>query len=235
MQIDLSNSMGSEVHIINSVLGRRPQGNLVSAKALTDPERVSEEPDLAVILYFAHLVRDIVLDRRQLLRIRSEARLETAGRHLHIQSFMRPDVIIAVTPLVKPVLHALEIGKHSMGQYFNFQSTMKALFLTLRLRVIRAAVTDRYTEMEKPDREWREPVHKIVTPGRSIVHQHPLRQAVTPESGRQMLFHRQRLLVAAGLQTKRISRMIVEYGQRMTALIIAQRVMPLKVHLPELV
>src|SRR5262245_8065508 len=111
MQIDLSNSMGSEVHIVNSVLRRRPQGDPISAKAFTDPEHVSEKPDLAVILYFADLVRGIVLDRRQLLRERPEARLETAGRHLHIQSFMRPDVIIAVAPLVKSILHALEIGK----------------------------------------------------------------------------------------------------------------------------
>ena len=78
-------------------------------------------------------------------------------------------------------------------------------------------------------------MQKVVAPWRTIVHQHPLGQAITPKSGRQLLFYGQGLLIAAGLQTKRITRMIIEHGERMTALVIAKLIVPLKVHLPELV
>ena len=112
---------------------------------------------------------------------------------------------------------------------------MKAFVFALRLRMIRPAVTDRDTQPQQPNRQRRVLVRQIVTPRRAVVHQHPLGQAIAAKSGRQLLLHRGGPLVAARLQAERITRMVVEHGQRMTALLIAQMKVALEIHLPELV
>src|SRR6266566_539644 len=235
MQINLRYSMRGEVHRINSVGSRGPQGHRVAAERFADAKLTMLERDLSINLYFAHLVRSAVLQRRQLLGKTARARLIASRRHFHCQSFMRSHVIVAVAPLVKPRLHSGEISKDSMGQYLDFQTAMKAFVFTLSLRMIRTTVTDRDTQPQQPNRQWRVLMRQVVTPGRAVVHQHPLGQAITAKSGRQLLLHGAGLLVAARLQAERITRMIVEHGQRMTALMIAQTKVALEIHLPELI
>src|SRR5437016_3747638 len=125
--------------------------------------------------------------------------------------------------------------ENSLGQHLDFQTAMKAFVFALRLRMIRPAVTDRDTQLQQPNRQRRVLVRQIVTPRRAVVHQHPLGQAIAAKSGRQLLLHRGGPLVAARLQAERITRMVVEHGQRMTALLIAQMKVALEIHLPELV
>ena len=73
-------------------------------------------------------------------------------------------MIVAVAPLVKSVLHVPEVGEHSLGQHFNFQTAMKAFLLALRLRVIRAAVRYEDAEPQKPNRQRGERVLESVAP-----------------------------------------------------------------------
>ena len=82
--------MCSEVNIVNSVVSRGSQSYGVAAKGFADPKLASMELNLAALLYFAHVVYGVVLDRRQLLWKTSRARLKATGRHLHVQRFMRP-------------------------------------------------------------------------------------------------------------------------------------------------
>src|SRR5687767_2586443 len=234
-QIQSRYSMRSKVDIVNSVYSRGSQSHMVTEKGFADVKLAPTKRDLSVRLYLAQLVCRSVLDRRQLLGKRSRARLIATGRHLHVQSFMRSHVIVAVAPLLKSTLHVPKVAEHSLGQHFNFQSAMKALLFALRLRMIRAAVSDGDAEPQEPNRQWRELMLEVVTPGRTIIHQHPLWQSITPKSGRQSMLYGGGLLIRAGLETKRITRMIIEHSQRMTALVIAQTKVSFEVHLPELV
>ena len=235
MQINPSYSMSREVNIENSVRGRRPQSYSITAKSFADPKITPSERDPTTLSYFTYLVYRAVLDRRQMLGKRSLTRFISAGRDLHLQSFMRPHVIVAMAPFVKSRLYALEVGKQSIGQHFDFQGAMKAFFLTLRLRMIRTAVRNGNAKLQQPNRQWREPMQDVIAPGRTIVHQHPLGQAIAPKSCRQLLLNGRCLFIAAGLQAKRITRMVIEHSERVTAFMIAQTKVSLEIHLPELV
>ena len=145
MQVHLRYWMRSKVNIVNSVGDRRSQSYSVTCKGSTDMIPVSAKSDLPIHFYFSNLVPSSVLDRRQLLGKRSRARLITTCRHLHIQSFMWPHMIVAVAPVVKSTLHALTVGEHSLGQHLSFQTAMKTFVLALRLRMIRAAMQDAHS------------------------------------------------------------------------------------------
>src|SRR5678815_2466428 len=233
MQIHLRNWMRSEVNIVNSVGDRRSQSYPVTCKGSADMIPVSAKRDLPIHFYSSGLVSNSVLDRRQLLRKRSRARLITTRRHLHIQSFMRPNMIVAVAPVVKSTLHALKVGEHSLGQHFSFQTAMKALVLSLRLRMIRAAMRNRDAETQQPNRQRRELMQEAAAPRRPIVHQHALGQSITPKDSRQLLLHSRSLLIATGLETKCVTRMIIQHRQRMTLLMSSKAKVSLKIHLPE--
>src|SRR5713226_350049 len=235
MQINLRNSMGSKVHFVNPILSRGSQGHRVTAKGFADAKLTVAERDLPVTLHLAHLVPGSILQRRQLLRKRSLTWLIAARRHGHRQRFMRPQVIVTVAPFVKTKLHPLKVSKHSLGQHLDFQTAVKAFVFALGLRMIRPTVTDGNTEPQQPNRQRRVLMRPVISPGRTVVHQHSLRQAITAKSSSQLGLHGAGLLIAAGLQAQRVTRVIVEHGQRMTALAIAQAKVTLKIHLPELV
>ena len=163
------------------------------------------------------------------------ADLITTRRHGHAQSFMRSLVIITMTPLIKTALHAFKVAKAAVCQQLDFQSPMKALVLALGLRMIRPTVSDGNSQPQQPNRQRRMLVLTITSPGRAVIHQHPLRQTITAKSGGQSFFYRGGLLIATGLQTQRIARVIVEHGQRMTALKVAQLKVAFEIHLPQLI
>src|SRR5688572_11739984 len=89
--------------------------------------------------------------------------------------------------------------------------------------------------MQQPNRQRRELMQEVVAPRCTVVHQHALGQAITPKGHRQLLLYRRGPLIRAGLETKRVPRMIIEHGKRMAALAIAQKKIPLEVHLPQLI
>src|SRR5438105_11423795 len=227
--------MRSKIRFLNSNLSRGPKLHWRAAKRPADVKLAIAERDLAIDLHFTHLVGGPVFQRRQLLRKRSRARLIAARRHGHRQSFVRPDVIVAVAPLIKTNLHALEVGKDSLGQDFNFQAAMKAFVFALSLRMIRPTVTNGNAQAQKPNCQRRVLVLAIASPGRTIVHQHPLRQAIKAKSGGKLRLYGAGLLIAASLQAQRIARVIVEHGQRMTGLLTTQKIVTFKIHLPKLV
>src|SRR5712691_883768 len=235
MQINLRYSMGSKVHFVGAIRSSRAERHEITTERFTDAELAAAESDVAIGLDFPQLVYRVVFDRWQRLGERARTRLITARRHRHFQSFMRPHVIVAVAPFIKPGLHPGKVSEDSLGQHLDFQGAMKAFVFALRLRMIRATMRNSDAQPQQPHREWRVLMCQVVAPRRAVVHQHPLGQAVTAKSGRQLLLHRVPPLIPASLQAERITRVIVQHGQRMTAFLIAQTKVSLKIHLPELV
>src|SRR5687768_3056601 len=105
MQIDLCYSMRSEVYIVNSVGTCGSHSYPITAESPPHVKPAAVKIDLPILFYLTDLFCRPVLDRRQLFGERSRTRLIATGRHLHVQSLMRPDMIVAVAPLVKSVLH----------------------------------------------------------------------------------------------------------------------------------
>ena len=77
-----------------------------------------------------------------------------------------------------------------------------------------------------------EPVMPL--PAASLVHQHGLRQAVTPKDVGEAVLDRVSLLVGTGPQRQVEARVIVQEGERMAAVVLHGNV-SLEVHLPQLV
>ena len=74
----------------------------------------------------------------------------------------------------------------------------------------------------------------IVTPRRTIVHQHLTRQAVMTKDARQSIANRACTFIDARLQAHAITRMIVQHREGMASITI-HRKMTLEVHLPQIV
>src|SRR2546425_6108584 len=147
--------MRSKINFVNSILNRRSQGYRIATKRFADAKLVVAERDLTVALHLTHVVNSSILQGPQLFGERPVAKLISTSRHRHPQGFMRPHVIVAVAPLIKTNLHAIRVGKDSLGQDFNFQAAMKAFVFALSLRMIRSTVTDGNAQAQQPNRQWR--------------------------------------------------------------------------------
>src|SRR6266852_784253 len=235
IQVDGGDLMTSEMDVIDSIFSSRSHRHRMPAECSAHLKLAVAKRDFAVRLYLANLIDGAIFERRQLLRERSVAHLITTRRHGHAQSFMGSLVIVTMSPRIKTVLHAFKVAKGAVGQQLDFQSPMKALVLALGLRMIRPTVTDGNSQPQQPNRQRRMLVLTIASPGRAVVHQHPLRQPITAKSGSQSLFYRGGLLIVAGLQAQRIARTIVEHSQWMTALAVAQLKVAFEIHLPQLI
>src|SRR5882762_3804509 len=227
--------MRGEIDFVNSIRHGGPQGHRIAAKRFADAKLAMAKGDAAVNLNFTHLVDRAVLQRRQLFRKRSLADLISTRRHVHVQSFMRSHMIIAVAPFIKTNLHRFKVAKDPLGQYFNFQTAMKTFVFALGLRMIRPTVANANTQEQEPNRQRRVSMLEVVSPRRPVIHQHALGQAITAKSGRKLLFYGPGLLVAARLKAQRVTRMIIEHGQRMTTLAVAQSKVAFEIHLPQLI
>src|SRR5882757_10321154 len=88
--------------------------------------------------------------------------------------------------------------------------------------------------LDQPDPERGERAAWSVAPGRTIVGDQPLRQAIAAEGDDELLSNGLGLFVGAGGKHHGEARMIVEHGQRMKPASV-QGYVPLEVHLPQLV
>src|SRR5260370_7160040 len=141
VQVDGDDLMTSEMDVIDSILSSRSQGHRITAERSAHLKLAVAKRDFAVRLHLANLIDSSILQRRQLLRERSVAHLITTRRHGQPQSFMRPLMIVTMTPLIKTALQAGKVAKASACQQLNVQSPMKALILALDLWTIRPPLT----------------------------------------------------------------------------------------------
>ena len=110
---------------------------------------------------------------------------------------------------------------------------MKALIFTAALRVIRPAVQNADAEFKQPHGKPRPALPTRISPRTAIVDKEGLRQPITAEGVLQSLLHRLAPLIATGLQTHVVPRMVVEHRQGMAAPAIAKCHPAFKVHLPQ--
>jgi hypothetical protein len=94
-------------------------------------------------------------------------------------------MIIDGSPLIEGILTHRQVSQITPGEHFRFERSMKAFVFTLCLGVIRAAVNDPDTNLQQPDSKGRITATGIpAAPGRTIIGQDRLRQAITLENSR---------------------------------------------------
>ncbi len=147
---------------------------------------------------------------------------------------MRADVVVNLAPAIEGCLGGGEVSEAVPVQHLGLQAAMEALLLALGLRVVGSPVCERHVEIEQPHGQPGMLLAAARSPGRAVVRQHAPRQSVAPEHAFQPLTYRLGALVAARAQFQRITRMVVEDGQRMAAS-LAKREMALEIHLPQIV
>src|SRR5256885_5369039 len=110
---------------------------------------------------------------------------------------------------------------------------MEAFILAAALRVVRTTVNDGDAELEKPYRKPCPSFTRGVSPGRAIVDEERLRQAVVAEGSFQAATSGAAGLIGESLQAQVIARVIVYYRQWMALRLIAKPHPALEVHLPQ--
>src|SRR5260370_11366836 len=110
---------------------------------------------------------------------------------------------------------------------------MEGFILAAALRVVRTTVNDGDAELEKPYRKPCPPFTRGVSPGRAVVDEERLRQAVAAEGQFQTAAYGIAALIGASLQAQVIARMIVYHRQRMALRVVAKPHPALEVHLPQ--
>ena len=111
---------------------------------------------------------------------------------------------------------------------------MEALILATALWVIGSAVQQLNAELEQPDPEAG-PVlaPRGIAPGRAVVDEHCVRQAIAAKGCLQMALYRAVLFVSAGRKARCKARMIVHDGQGMAMHAIGEPHPAFEIHLPE--
>ena len=155
--------------------------------------------------------------------------------HIVVQGLVWALGIVNVPPTVERVLEFAAGSKCRHRQHFGLQRAMETLILAFGLRMMRARVDDVDAELEQPDTEFGPSNLRASTPRHTVVDQECVRQAIAPKRPLEVLLNRLTLLIGAGLQAQGIARMVIDHGERVTHLSIAQSEAPLEVHLPEVV
>src|SRR5437762_8411307 len=167
---------------------------------------------------------------------RASIRLLSAhiGRHGKIERFMRALVVIDRPPAIEGTLAMGEIGEALAAEHLGLERAVKALVLSLGLRVIRPAMGDLYPQAQQPDAECGMAFAARIAPWRAVVHEHGQWQAVAAKDLHQLLADSAVLLIGTGRKSQRIARMVVKHGERMTAA-AADRKVALEIHLPQII
>src|SRR5229473_313135 len=233
-QIDGADLVPAEMNTEHPIFGRRPQRDQLATEWFANANATVLESDVSFFVGLAHNIAIAVFDRRQSLRKRTSACPVTLARRRQIERLVRPLVIVDVAPAVEGALTCGQICELAAKQNLSLERAVKPFVLALRLRMMRPAMRDPYSQSQQPHRECRERPTARIAPGRAIVHQHRSRKPVSPEHRHQPFTRWLILLRAAGLYRQCIARMVVNHRQWMTASTSSGEV-ALEIHLPELV
>ena len=113
---------------------------------------------------------------------------------------------------------------------------MEALVFALGLRMVRSAMDNDDPQTQQPDSEPGVRIGGVsASPGRAVVQQDALWQAIATESGGEALPNCAGSLIGASLQAHDKAGVVVQDDKGMAAAAVAHGEMPLEAHLPELV
>jgi hypothetical protein len=225
--IDGCNHFGTEEGIEDAVFYGRSECDSFAAEGFGDFDRAAEEADVPALLHTAHDVARGVLERCDGLDIVASAGLIAAGRHGKLERLVRPLSVVDHAPVIEGALGSGEIGKGRSGQRFGFEAAMEAFVLAHGLRMIGPRVADLDILFDQPDAERGEWAARSIAPGRAVVGDHSVGQAIAPKGADQLLSDRLGPLVGAGRKHDCEARVVVEHGERMQAA-DSHRHMPLK-------
>lgn len=220
-----------------AVLSHGAQGDRESAKSLTDEEEVVLKSDFAFAFDAADEISWEVLDGGKSGWHGSGAGLVTAGRGCHLQGLMRTQLVVEVAPLIELGLAMREAapGGRAVKQ-FDFEGAMEALAFTLRLGVIRPAMSEIDSQAQKPDAEPSKAASRIGTsPRGSIIAQDAIGEAVALEGALQSGLNLGTIDCGTSAQNQGEAGVIVEKGEGEAAPAACEREVAFKIHLPELV
>src|SRR5215469_5952871 len=200
----------------------------------THTPEFSPVTDLSLLVHLSHFHSRGILHRRQIFGKVALAGLVATQRSFHPQSFMGSLRIVYRTPLIEGLLHMRAIAPAASSKHLDLQGTMETFLFALSLRMVRPTVMDADAKAHQPR------VHRRIlsgargAPGRTVVPQDFVWQAVGAKGARQMGLRCGLLLIGAGRQQHVVAGMIVQRAQWMTTA-LAHRKMAFKVHLPQLI
>src|SRR5262245_6510734 len=217
----------------DAILGGWTQRDRLAAKRAAKAQPATFEADVAFLVGLSDMPFS-VLNRRQALRVRPIARSIAFARGCHTDRLMRPTMVVDVPPLVEGALALVEV-RQAIERDLGLHRSMQALVLALRLRMQNAPVGHPNAQSHQPYREGGKPPTTAISPRPAIVHEHGIGQSVAPEHRHQTLARWAILLVATGLCTHRIARVVIDHGERVAATAARHGKVALEVHLPEFV
>ena len=222
----------AEVNVHHAIDIGVSQGDRVPVERPADHNVTVAVTDLTVMLDLSDEGPRAIVERAQLLREGSAAATITRGRDLQPERVVRPLVVVDLPPVVEALLAVRQVPKGLPDEHLVLEGSVEALVLAQRLRMIGPAVAHRHPQTDQPSRKARVE-RPLMTPGRPVVHDQGLGQPVASEDLGEGRLDRRGPLVRAGLQAHGEPRVIVEHGQRVTALARLHGEVALEVHLPE--
>src|SRR6266487_2954295 len=216
------------------VLRPRAQCDGLTDQCLGNLKFFTTEMDNSFLLNFSNDVGRSVLNRRQKFRERPFAYLITTGRNFHIQSFVRSMMVILKAPRVKLFLHFLVSPRKRITQQLGFQSFVKSFVFSTSLRMSRSTIANQNSKTHKPNRQLTKRIVSMISPRRTVVGDHLVRQTILTECLNQARLHRFSAFVQTCLQHHRVTRVIIQNCQRMAAAFRTSNV-SFEIHLPKVI
>ena len=235
MKANLSNWLMTEEDMKDTICISGSDSNRLIVECLSHPELAIVKGYPATNIHLPNYVRSIIAYRWQYFRETTRAWLIPFTRHRHTQCFMGTHEVIRISPVIEASLAHRQVREAVTTDEFCFESSVQAFVFALSLRMVWSAVTDAYTQTDQPYCQARVWIVCISSPGRAIVHEHPVRHSIAPEDGCQMLHNSLTSLIGTCLQAQQETRAVIQHSQGMTASTICQWEVSLEVHLPQLI
>src|SRR3972149_10652949 len=232
-EIDLPDLLITIVHVPNAV-AYRSQSDGLADEGAADQDLATAEMDQALLLHLAHLIAGRVLDRRQRGGEWPRARPGARSRRCLRERLVWPEQIVHGAPGIEGALDIRQALPAPGPQHFQLERAMGAFLLALRLRMIGPPVRDGHAQPNEPCGEPGGLMERVAPPGRAVVHQHAVREAVPLHHGRELGPNGLPLLIGARSETEIEAGVIVQDGKRVAAP-FGRRERTLEVHLPEAV
>ena len=225
--------MSAPVDIVDAIFCRSPDRYQLPDEGLSDQELAASPVHLAIALNFPDQISFRVLQDRPGLLVFKRATAVAARWNPHSQGLMRALLIVSFSPDIEGFLCSDEVDKALTLQNFGLQAAMESLNLALRLWMVGPGVADPDALSHQPDFQGGvDP--GLVTPWRTVIHGHALRQTVSAKHSNKLFFHGLALLIGASGDAQREAGMVIQYRQRVAAAMTHTDV-SLEVHLPQII
>jgi hypothetical protein len=217
-----------------AIIRRGPYRHRQPRQPATDEPAPAPEADGALLTHLAHQILRPIDDGRQ--RLGEDARTGgiAAGGDRIGEGFMRPLAVVGLAPGLEAGLGTGQIREGSGANRFRPQGAVQPLDFALRLGMPGAAMPGLDAQAQQPRLQRRDSAHAAAAPGRAIVGQDDVGQAIAAEGGRQVRLDQLVALMGTGRHRQGKAGMVVEDGQGVDAT-GGQLGLAHEVHLPQVV